>query len=24
MMLHGGTGPEGAVPIVLYESDKQL
>lgn len=24
MILHGGTGPEGAVPIVLYESDKQL
>ena len=24
MMLHSGTGPEGAVPIVLYESDKQL
>ncbi len=24
LMLHGGTGPEGAVPIVLYELDKQL
>ncbi|MBV8890384.1 MAG: hypothetical protein JO266_00110 [Acidobacteria bacterium] len=23
-MLHGGNGPEGAVPIVLYESDKRL
>ena len=24
LMLHGGNGPEGAIPIVLYESDKQL
>ena len=24
LMLHGGNGPEGAVPIVLYESDKRL
>jgi hypothetical protein len=22
--LHSGNGPEGAVPIVLYESDKRL
>jgi hypothetical protein len=24
LMMHGGTGPENAVPIVLYESDKRL
>jgi hypothetical protein len=24
LTMHSGTGPEGAVPIVLYESDKQL
>jgi hypothetical protein len=24
MMLHGGTGPDGALPIVLYEADKRL
>jgi hypothetical protein len=24
MMLHSGNGPEGALPIVLYESDKRL
>lgn len=23
-MLHSGNGPEGALPIVLYESDKRL
>jgi hypothetical protein len=24
LFMHGGNGPEGAVPIVLYESDKRL
>ena len=24
MMMHSGNGPEGALPIVLYESDKRL
>jgi hypothetical protein len=24
LMLHGGEGPNGAVPVVLYESDKDL
>lgn len=24
MMMHGGTGPDGAIPITLYESDKLL
>jgi hypothetical protein len=24
MLLHGGAGPENALPIVLYESDKRL